>query len=120
MHCSKKAAPIVDYDPSGDIIANSFQAQLQATGLSVTELVTVIYPRYYSAEEIKIARFPLPKKEKTKLAKWLDKTGGIDGKAYGLESESMPRAKLKELITELIEGVSKQKTSRSKMQKTRY
>lgn len=100
---------IVDYDPSGDIIANAFRAQLRAVGLPTSELTTVIDPKHYTKEEIKIARFPLSKKERTKLKKWLEKTGGIDGQAFGLESESMPLERLKGIVTELIEGVSKQK-----------
>lgn len=95
---------IVDYDPSGDIIAHSFQAQLAAVGLPDTTLTTMIEPKQYTAEELQIFRYPLPKKEKTKLMQWLNKTGGIDGKAYGLESESMPRERLKALLTDLIVG----------------
>ncbi len=98
---------IVDYDPSGAIIANAFQSQLIAAGLSISELNTVIHPRYYSAEEIKIARYPLPKGEKTKKDKWLEQTGGIDGKAYGLESESMPLDRVRKIIFELLQIPSK-------------
>jgi hypothetical protein len=97
-----KLIRIVDYDPSGDIIANAFKDQLAATGLPSSSLTTVINPRHYSEEEIEIFRFPLPKKEQTKLTQWLKRTGGIDGKAYGLESESMPRERLMELIRELV------------------
>jgi hypothetical protein len=95
---------IVDYDPSGDIIANAFLAQLGDVGLLAAELTTVIHPKHYTKEEIKIARFPLPKKEPTKLKNWLAKTGGIDGQAFGLESESMPLDRLKVIVTELIDG----------------
>lgn len=102
-----KLIGIVDYDPSGAIIANAFQSQLRSAGLFISELNTVIDPRYYSAEEIKIARYPLPKGEKTKRDKWLEQTGGIDGKAYGLESESMPIDRVRKIIFELLQISSK-------------
>jgi hypothetical protein len=47
-------------------------------------------------------KFRVPKAEKTKLKKWMDRTGGIDGKPYGLESESMPLDRLKAILKELI------------------
>jgi hypothetical protein len=93
---------IVDYDPSGHIIAAAFKDQLAATGLPNSSLTTVINPSHYTEEEIQIFKFPLPKKEPTKLQQWLKRTGGIDGKPYGLESESMPRERLRELIHELV------------------
>jgi hypothetical protein len=97
-----KLIGIVDYDPAGDLIAHAFQAQLAVTGLPNSILNTVIDPKHYSKEEIEIYKFPIPKKDKTKLNQWLEKTGGIDGQAYGLESESMDRKKLKVLIDRLI------------------
>jgi|ERR1051326_419435 hypothetical protein len=93
---------IVDYDPAGDIIANAFQAQLAAAGLPSASLTTLIEPKNYTAQEIAIFKFPLPTKEKTKLLNWLAKTGGIDGKPFGLESESMPRERLRNLIRTLV------------------
>ena len=38
---------IVDYDPSGDIIAKAFQNQLAATGLPNSTLTTIIDLKYY-------------------------------------------------------------------------
>lgn len=93
---------IVDYDPAGDIVAHSFQAQLKSAGLTRSTLTTIIHPKHYTSDEIKIFKFPLPKKEKTKLKEWLKKTGGIDGKPYGLESESMPLDRAKALIQRSI------------------
>lgn len=93
---------IVDYDPAGDIIANAFQTQLAIAGLASSSLTTMIDPKNYSQDEIAIFKYPLPTKEKTKLANWLAKTGGIDGKPFGLESESMPRERLHNMIKELV------------------
>jgi hypothetical protein len=98
---------IVDYDPSGDIIAQSFKSHLAAVGLTNIRMTAdLIHPKNYSEEEIEMFRFPIPKGkgESAKLAKWLEKTGGIDGEAYGLETESMPRERLRALITKLVIG----------------
>jgi hypothetical protein len=99
-----KLIGIVDYDPAGDIIATSFQSQLRAAGLQVDELITVIDPKHYTPVEIAVARFPLPKGQKTKVMKWLQKTGGIGGRAYGLEAESMPIDRVKRLIVESLKS----------------
>jgi hypothetical protein len=72
-------------------------------------LTTVIDPRHYTKAELKRFKFPLITKEKTKVAKWRKKTGGIGGKAYGLQSESMPRERLRTLIRDLVVGVKRGK-----------
>ena len=98
---------IVDYDPSGDIIAQAFKSHLAAVGLTNISMTTdLIHPKNYSLEEIEMFRFPIPKGkgESTKLVKWLEKTGGINGEAYGLEAESMPRERLRALINNLVIG----------------
>jgi len=93
---------IVDYDPSGDIIAKSFKDQLEAAGLPASSLTTVIHPEHYSQVEIEIFKFPLPKRQKTKTANWLARTGGIAGETFGLESESMPRGRLRAVIRDIV------------------
>ena len=98
---------IVDYDPSGHIIAQAFQDQLAQTGLPNSTLSLLVHPKHYSQEDIEIFRYPLPKKQKTKTAQWMKKTGGINGEPYGLESESMPTEKLYELIKTLIDNSAK-------------
>lgn len=95
---------LVDYDPSGALIAESFRRQLELSGLSVSQLVTLIEPHHYTAEEIELFKFPLPKRQRTKTEAWLELTGGIDGEHFGLESESMPLDRLKALVGELILG----------------
>lgn len=93
---------IVDYDPSGEIVAKAFLEQLSSVSFPVSSLDTVISPKHYSKEEIEMFKFRLPKAEKTKLKKWMDKTNGIEGKPYGLESESMPLDRLKAILKDLI------------------
>ena len=93
---------VVDYDPSGDIIAKAFQDQLAATGLPNSTLTTIIDPKYYQDSAIEMFRFALPQKQKTKTKKWMKKTSGIGGEPFGLESESMPRKRLREILRGIV------------------
>jgi len=103
---------IVDYDPAGDMIAEAFKGQLEACGLKVRTMNTVIEPKHYSADELKIYKYPLPIWQQTKNENWLKKTGGIDGKEFGLEAESLNREKLNKLVEGLItKAVKKAKPS---------
>jgi hypothetical protein len=95
---------IVDYDPSGAIIANAFQTQLAKTGLPDTTSELLIHPAHYSGDEIEIFRYPLPTHDRTKNIRWLERTGGIDGLAYGLEAESMPLERVKNLVRVAVTG----------------
>lgn len=96
---------IVDYDPAGDIIANSFKEQLQSVGLPVASLTTLIHPSHYNKEELTLFKYSLPNKDKTKLNQWLAKTGGISGKAFGLESESMHPKKVYTLLQDSLSAI---------------
>ena len=89
---------IVDYDPSGSIIAHAFERQLNQFGAKDTTLTLMIHPEHYSARELELLSVDLPKGQKTKTAQWLEKTQGVNGKALGLEAESMPWPRLEELL----------------------
>ncbi len=77
---------------------------MRARRPEVSELVTLIEPRHYSAAELELFRFSLPRRQETKTARWMDKTGGVEGKRYGLESESesMPLDRLQVLVNQAI------------------
>ena len=93
---------IVDFDPSGSLIASSFRGQLEASGLKVSEPKLLIEPKHYKSEELRMFAYPLPKSQKTKLINWLEETGGIEGEAMGLESESLPIERLETLLESLL------------------
>lgn len=88
----------VDYDPSGFIIAGSFVEQLQSYGLKDIELIHLITLENYPPEDIELFKFQIPSKYQLKVKKWIKETGGIDGKAFGLEADSMSRSQYKELV----------------------
>jgi hypothetical protein len=94
---------LVDFDPSGDIIARSFQRQLARLGWHNSSLETLIKPSDYSDEELEMFAFELPSGQKTKTQNWLERTGGVRGKAMGLEAESMPYEKVLTLLEGRIE-----------------
>ena len=97
---------IVDWDPAGAIAARSFRRQLVGYGANVVSMETVVHPRHYSAEDLSIFSFPLPRGQKTKNARWLEATGGVEGKLLGLESESMQISRVMSLVEGLVEPIA--------------
>ena len=85
------------------IIAEAFRDQAQQVGLDVAGMELVIHTKHYTADELAMFRYPLPRRQKTKLRQWLDEEGGIGGEAFGLEVESMPLDRLQGLVDGLIE-----------------
>lgn len=94
---------IVDYDPSGHAIASAFRTQLEENGAHVQEMTLLIDPKHYSEEEKAMFRYRLPRAQSTKSKQWFVETGGVDGKAYGLESESMPLERVGALLHDALE-----------------
>jgi hypothetical protein len=109
---------IVDYDPSGWIIAESFATQLGIQGLRNIKNVVydddpwdvkdvrpcqLIMPVYFTPEEIELNKYEVPQDspdQVTKAKNWLAKGGGINGEAFGLEADAMERTKLRALFYE--------------------
>ena len=87
-----KLIGLVDYDPSGWSIAQSFTRQLRMCGLQTDEPILLIDPKYYEPHEIDMFAFTLPRRQPTKQAKWMELSGGIDGEPRGLEGEHVIRA----------------------------
>ncbi len=96
---------IVDFDPSGQAIANAFQHQLAQSGLTHTSLHTLIHPRHYTTEQLTISKVPLPPHHKTLNDKWVLQTQGVGGH-FGLEAESMPPNTLRELLNTTLQQLT--------------
>jgi hypothetical protein len=64
---------IVDYDTSGWIIRDAFVDDLRFYGISHTQVIDLIHPDMLTAEEVKLARFEIPKSEamRVKNKDWL-------------------------------------------------
>lgn len=95
---------IVDWDPSGWMIREVFVRQLQDQGMQAYTLVDLIHPDRFTAEEIDLYRYPLPKgsRQASKNRRWLEATGGTAGELYGLEADSLPREKLASVIEKAL------------------
>jgi len=98
---------VVDFDPDGELIALAFQKQLAALGLTETRLQTVIDPGLYSEAEIRMFRYPLSKARQyeTKVSRWVDRSGGLDGQRFGLEAESLPLERVRRRVDALVREV---------------
>jgi hypothetical protein len=98
---------VVDYDPSGSIIARTYRNQLHSQSILDISFVNLIIPANYTPEEIENYKYPLPTDQRsiTINQKWIQEGGGINGEMYGLESDSMPRQRLKTLIKKEIEQI---------------
>lgn len=89
---------VVDYDPAGKIIRDSVVRDLNFYGMKNLTPIDIITPAIFTKEELELVKFPLPPNQKTLNEKWLKKTGGVNGQPYGVESDSLPFPKLKQLI----------------------
>ncbi len=94
---------LVDYDPSGAVVATALQQQLEASGLTPTTLETVIGPADFTAEELRRYRYVPPRgRYGTARKRWFAKSRGIDGELYGLSSDVLPYDRADRLIRERI------------------
>lgn len=93
---------ITDYDPSGFFISRSFRKQLRNQSVEVAEYHNLIEPAHYTQDEMEMFRFPIPSKYRTRIAPWMEETGGLNGQPFGLEADSMPKQRLRILLEEQI------------------
>jgi hypothetical protein len=93
---------VVDWDPSGYHIKQSFIEQLQAQGLEKIKTFDLIHPKHFKSKQIKFIKYKLKStlREKTKNQNWIRETGGVNGESYGIEADAMPRVKTRKLFIE--------------------
>lgn len=96
---------IVDFDPSGWLIVDSFLAQLEDLGFGQAEVDFLVLPEFMGKEQIQLNKYRLSRKksEKTKNEKWVAKSGGVDGKLYGLEADAMGANQLRGLFRSKVD-----------------
>jgi hypothetical protein len=102
---------ITDYDPAGADIARSFAQQLSRQGLKVAEHHQLITPAVFVAEELTTLRFAVPQKRAALVARWLKAGGGLGGKAFGIEADALPKARLVDLVAKTLAPYLRQKTT---------
>jgi len=96
---------ITDYDPSGADIAASFREQLERQDVAVEALHQLVEPSLFLPEELTNYRFPVPAKYPTRIQRWLREGGGLDGQAFGLEADSLPKDRLLRTLSEKLRNL---------------
>ena len=91
---------VVDYDPAGESIAQSFIRQLKNFGVHVSKRIDLVKPTNMTKEQIELSRYQLSrtKRERTQVMHWIELTGGVEGKAYGIEADAMSTEQLTEVF----------------------
>ncbi len=103
-HSEVHLVGLVDYDPSGALIARAFVEQLASFGLDVSSVQLVVGPRAYTESALQLAALPLRDGPRTR--RWLSDGGGIAGEALGLSVESLPDKRLESLMAAAIRRVA--------------
>lgn len=84
---------LVDFNPSGAIIAKTFHNQLQHEGLeNIASFQHILTPAVFTEDEIPHVTDQIPlktKADKTKARKWIAAGGGVNGQALGIETEAL-------------------------------
>lgn len=100
---------LTDYDPAGYIIENAFLDHLRELGIPDIEHYRIgMTPEMLTETEIRINKYEVTSEDK-KTRKindaWLDTTGGIDGKLYGLEIECLEPMDVRRIFIERLAEV---------------
>jgi len=89
---------IVDYDPFGSALLNTFAGDLKTFGIPDVKLIPLTVPANFAPEEVEMLHYDIAEDGKTPpsmLRKWMKLTNGIDGKSWGMEAgyfiENHPR-----------------------------
>jgi len=101
---------IVDYDPAGLSIIESFMHHLTRLGFEgQLRHISLIHPAHLTVKQIKLNRYALPRsrRQRTRNTDWAARTGGLTAYGYsenfGLEADAMAWEQLGELFEQQIE-----------------
>jgi len=103
---------IVDHDPAGRLIAQTFADQLQSFDLGPLELHLVLGPEHFTRRQLAAGRLPL--KDDARTRRWLAEGGGIDGEPWALSVEALPVEKLERITRRVIREVAPRPVQRSR------
>ncbi|MFT5431012.1 MAG: hypothetical protein ACI9OJ_001691 [Myxococcota bacterium] len=96
---------LVDWDPYGHQIPGAVRTLLRRFDLPLPEPELLLTPSDYTSREIRLHSYrPRISRRHPKLAdRWLNDTGGIDGRFLGLAIDAVPRDRLLALCTRAIQ-----------------
>jgi hypothetical protein len=99
---------LTDYDPAGYTISQSVIDQVARVAATLPQVGEVFYERLglepgqlSDAERARNTYTPAP----TGLEKWFAQTGGVDGQPLGLELDSLPISRIRELFVSGLDGI---------------
>jgi len=91
---------LVDYDPFGWALLNTFIGDMKIFGVPKMELIRLTLPANFTPEEVQAYYYDLVEDGKTPMSmirRWMKLCNGIDGKPWGIEAgyliEDRPRAR---------------------------
>lgn len=100
---------IVDFDPAGLSIIESFMHHLTRLGFEgQLRHISLIHPAHLTEDQIKLNRYPLSRsnRQRTMNADWAFRTGGLTAygysEHYGLEADAMSWQQIEELFERQI------------------
>ena len=93
---------LVDYDPAGYWIEQEFPEQLRAYGVEIGSGHSIIKPSLLPPDLLELYKYRLRPGSRTK--NWLAVTGGIGGKAYGLEADALGGRRVREAFEKAMEA----------------
>lgn len=83
---------LVDWDPYGAIIRDSFCDQLRHYGMTIERVVDLVRPDRFTPTELEELSLPLSydnPRHQGLLENWVRETGGIGGLAFGINSDGL-------------------------------
>jgi hypothetical protein len=102
-----KLIALVDYDPFGFLLLDTLVDDLRVFGIKGIAVNNLSVPKNYTKEELEYLHYDLIYEgdvSQTILKKWMRKTKGIDGNAWGMEVDvlMMDKKRVRELILKEI------------------
>ena len=92
---------ITDHDPSGANIRGAFEAQLINNGFEISAHHNLITPEVFTTKELELLHYDV-RGRVGGIARWVSEGGGINGQPWGIESDALPKSRLRELLDSVL------------------
>jgi hypothetical protein len=99
---------LVDYDPHGWLLLDTFMDDLRTFGIKNPELINLSVPDNYDPRELEFQHYDLLREDEVPgkiLRSWMKRTGGIEGNPWGMEVDvlMMNRLRVRQLFLKAAE-----------------
>ena len=92
---------ITDHDPSGADIQRAFADQLAHHDFTISAHHSLIRPDVFEPRERELLHFHVGGR-RSRIDRWLDAGGGLDGQPLGMEADALPKRRLRALIADTL------------------